>query len=261
MTNKQSSSSASPADAVGPARGVGMRVHDSRYLVDVSATEARELIDAGHLDADTYLQALHDRAQQVSHYNALTTLLPLTLDASRNLGALAGIPVVVKDSIDVQGAATTAGTPGLVDNVAHENAPLVQRLVDAGAMITGKAVMHELSLGCTSNNALHGAPKNPWDPTRISGGSSGGSASAVALGIAPLSIGADTGGSVRVPAALCGIVGSDPPWVDIPPAVRSHCHPPVTLPARWLAAWTTFFCSTPSWLAGPRSVRPTQGKP
>lgn len=176
----------------------------------MTATDARELIDAGDLDPDTYLLALHDRAQQVSQYNAMTTLFPLALETPRSRGVLAGIPVVVKDSLDVQGVATTAGTPGLVDNVAHANAPLVQRLVDAGAIITGKSVMHELSLGCTSNNALHGAPKNPWNPSRISGGSSGGSASAVALGIAPLSIGADTGGSVRVPAALCGLVGFRP---------------------------------------------------
>lgn len=179
-------------------------------LLDLTATEARQLIDAGQLDAEQYRQALQRRSEQVQEYNALTTLLPAPVQQAGANGPLSGIPVVVKDSIDIAGVASTAGTPALAGNIAQEHAPLIQRLVEAGAVIVGKTVMHELSLGGTSHNGLHGQPRNPWDPWRVSGGSSGGSASAVALGIAPISIGADTGGSVRMPAALCGVVGFRP---------------------------------------------------
>ncbi|MCP2238141.1 mandelamide amidase [Prauserella halophila] len=168
------------------------------------------MIDDGALDAEEYRQALHDRGEQVQDYNALTTLLADPIKQTGQDGLLAGVPVVVKDSIDVAGVASTAGTPALADNIASRHAPLVQRLVEAGAVVAGKTVMHELSLGGTSHSGLHGVPKNPWAPQRISGGSSGGSAAAVALGIAPISIGADTGGSVRVPAALCGVLGFRP---------------------------------------------------
>lgn len=183
---------------------------EAAELVDLTATEARRLIDNGTLDAEQYRHVLHDRAEQVREYNALSSLLIKPVKLAGQDGPLAGIPVVVKDSIDVAGVASTAGTPALADNIASRNAPLVQRLLESGAIVVGKTVMHELSLGGTSHNGLHGVPKNPWDSQRISGGSSGGAAAAVALGIAPISIGADTGGSVRVPAALCGVIGFRP---------------------------------------------------
>ncbi|MEZ5738828.1 MAG: indoleacetamide hydrolase [Burkholderiaceae bacterium] len=121
-----------------------------------------------------------------------------------------GIPLVIKDNIDTGHLPTTAGTGALAGRLASANAPALQRLVDAGALPAAKAVMHELAFGITSNNALTGPARNPYDPSRIPGGSSGGTASAVAARLFAAGLGTDTGGSVRVPAALCGLVGFRP---------------------------------------------------
>ncbi|YCK79755.1 amidase family protein (plasmid) [Arthrobacter sp. D3-18] len=181
---------------------------DRSALVDLTATQALSLINSHRLSPQLYRQALQARAGQVSTYNAVAAMHPGA--ATPQQGPLNGVPVLVKDSFDVEGMPTTAGTPALSANIAGSTAPLIQRLLDAGANILAKTVMHELSLGGTSRNGVHGTPKNPWNPERICGGSSGGAASAVALGIAPVSIGADTGGSIRVPAALCGVIGFRP---------------------------------------------------
>lgn len=123
---------------------------------------------------------------------------------------LAGVPIAVKDNIEVAGWPTTAGTPSLLGAAAMTTAPTVQRLLDAGAFVAGKANMHELAFGVTSRNAAFGFVGNPLDPCRSAGGSSGGSAAAVASGIVPAALGTDTGGSVRIPAAFCGLVGFRP---------------------------------------------------
>ena len=124
--------------------------------------------------------------------------------------ALFGVPFVVKDNIDTANMPTSAGTPALRGQVPRRNAPTVQRLLDAGALLAGKTNMHELAFGITSNNAAFGAVRNPYDPNRIAGGSSGGTAAAIAAGVVEVGLGTDTGGSVRIPAALCGIVGFRP---------------------------------------------------
>lgn len=126
------------------------------------------------------------------------------------LGRLAGLPLLVKDNIDAVGFPTTAGTPGLLHNVPRENAPVLQRLLDAGAILFAKANMHELAFGITSHNYYFGAVHNPYNPGLIPGGSSGGPAAGVAARICPAALGTDTGGSVRIPAALCGLVGFRP---------------------------------------------------
>ncbi|WP_134738092.1 amidase family protein [Nocardioides sp. 503] len=125
-------------------------------------------------------------------------------------GELAGVPFAVKDNIDVAGTRTTAGSALLRDSVPDVDASVVAALREAGAVVVGKTNMHELAFGITSNNAAFGAVRNPVDPTRVAGGSSGGSAAAVALGIVPFSLGTDTGGSVVIPAAFCGVVGFRP---------------------------------------------------
>jgi mandelamide amidase len=126
------------------------------------------------------------------------------------LGPLHGVPVTFKDNIDVAFYPTTAGSPALRENVPAGHAPVVAALIGAGAIAFGKNTMHELAFGITCNNAAFGAVRNPYDPAMIPGGSSGGTAVAVAARMVPAGIGTDTGGSVRVPAALCGCCGFRP---------------------------------------------------
>jgi aspartyl-tRNA(Asn)/glutamyl-tRNA(Gln) amidotransferase subunit A len=125
-------------------------------------------------------------------------------------GPLHGIPISLKDNIYTAGIRTTAGSAILRDFFPERDAPMVARLKQAGAVILGKANMHEFAYGVTSNNLYYGAVRNPWDLTKIAGGSSGGSASALAAGLCFGSIGTDTGGSIRIPAALCGVAGLKP---------------------------------------------------
>jgi mandelamide amidase len=130
--------------------------------------------------------------------------------ASAGDGPLAGIPLAVKDNLDTHDLPTTAGTPALERSRPGRDHHAVERLRAAGAGIIGKTNLHELAFGITSNNATYGQVRNPHDPSRTAGGSSGGSAVAVATGVVPLALGTDTGGSVRIPAAHCGIVGWRP---------------------------------------------------
>lgn len=128
----------------------------------------------------------------------------------RDRGPLHGIPISLKDNVYTQGVRTTAGSKILKDFVPQHDARAVVLLKEAGAVIVGKTNMHEFAYGVTSNNPHYGPVRNPWDLARISGGSSGGSAAAVAAGLCYGSIGTDTGGSIRIPASLCGIVGLKP---------------------------------------------------
>jgi len=128
----------------------------------------------------------------------------------RDRGPLHGIPISLKDNIYTAGVRTTAGSKILKDFVPKEDAAVVGQLKKAGAVILGKTNMHEFAYGVTSNNPHYGPVHNPWDLSRIPGGSSGGSAAALAAGLCYGSIGTDTGGSIRIPAALCGIVGLKP---------------------------------------------------
>ncbi len=131
-------------------------------------------------------------------------------ESGKDLGPLHGVPIILKDNIDTVDMPTTGGTPALKNHRPSRNAPVAQALLDAGAIIFGKANLHELALGITNNNAAFGPARNPYDYNRIPGGSSGGCAVAVSARFAPAAIGTDTGGSVRIPAALCGIVGFRP---------------------------------------------------
>jgi aspartyl-tRNA(Asn)/glutamyl-tRNA(Gln) amidotransferase subunit A len=125
---------------------------------------------------------------------------------------LAGVPFAVKDLIDIKGVRTTCGSKVFADRVADAHATVIEKLLAAGAVPLGKANMHEFAFGFTGENETFGDCRNPWDPSRIAGGSSSGSAVAVALGIAPVALGSDTGGSIRLPAALSGLVGLKPTY-------------------------------------------------
>jgi aspartyl-tRNA(Asn)/glutamyl-tRNA(Gln) amidotransferase subunit A len=128
----------------------------------------------------------------------------------RDRGPLHGIPISLKDNIYTQDIRTTAGSRILAKFIPQHDAAIVTKLKEAGAVILGKNSMHEFAYGVTSNNPHFGPVHNPWDLSRIPGGSSGGSAAAVAAGLCYASIGSDTGGSIRIPASLCGVVGLKP---------------------------------------------------
>lgn len=127
-------------------------------------------------------------------------------------GPLHGIPVSLKDLIDTRGIRTTAGSRILSARVPDGDAAVTERLRAAGAVLLGKNALHEFAFGVTTDNPHFGPTRNPWRPDRIPGGSSGGSGAAVAAGLGPASLGTDTGGSIRIPASLCGVVGLKPTY-------------------------------------------------
>ncbi|ABD56894.1 amidase [Jannaschia sp. CCS1] len=145
---------------------------------------------------------------------AMAGLNPLVRDpfdlSTGGDGPLSGMPIVVKANIAIDELPQCGASPALEDNIAQNSAPVVQRLLDAGAVIVGQANMHELAFGITSYNAYHGAVGNPANPAHMAGGSSGGTAAAVASGAVSLGLASDTGGSGRLPAAMCGCVGFRP---------------------------------------------------
>jgi aspartyl-tRNA(Asn)/glutamyl-tRNA(Gln) amidotransferase subunit A len=129
-----------------------------------------------------------------------------------NRPPLQGIPISVKDLFDTKGIRTTAGSKVFANRIPDEDAAVVKKLNEAGAAIVGKTNMHEFAFGTTTVNPHYGTALNPWDPERIAGGSSGGSASSLALSLGLGSVGSDTGGSIRIPASACGIVGLKPTY-------------------------------------------------
>jgi len=194
---------------------------ESAGLIELSATEAVTRMTRGELTCERYAAALLARCEAGRSLNAWIALEPERVlasaracDQARQAGAhpgpLFGLPIPVKDSVNTSEYPTTAGTPALRHFRPAEDAPLIKSLRAAGAIVMGKTNLHELSYGCTSNNQAFGAVHNPYDPQRIPGGSSGGTAAAIAARMAPLGIAEDTEGSIRVPAAFCGIVGFRP---------------------------------------------------
>jgi mandelamide amidase len=187
----------------------------------LTAVEAVEHIRTGALKAEAYAARLIERQRTLKHLNAITWMDEgRLLEAARgvdqarsrgnHLGPLAGLPVVVKDNIDTLGFPTSAGTASLKGLMPKAEAPVTAALWRAGALLFGKANMHELAGGGTSTNPAFGFIRNPYDPKRTPGGSSGGTAAALAARIVAAGLGSDTAGSVRIPSAFSGTAALRP---------------------------------------------------
>ena len=184
---------------------------------DLSIAEAHEQIVAGELSpvalTEAHLERIERANGELNVFRSVAAERALEQaqrieDAARRgdpLGPLAGIPVALKDNIEVAGLPMTAGTTYLEDGVPDRDAPVWERLRDSGAVLVGKLHMSEWAIGATAQNIHYGPCRNPWDPERLTGGSSGGSGAAVAADMAVATLGTDTAGSARVPAALCGL--------------------------------------------------------
>ena len=190
-------------------------------LTALSATDAVRHMVAGDITAERYAEALIMRCQAQRDLNAFISFEPdLVRAAAREAdrrrrdgkatGLLHGLPIPIKDSLNTADYPTTGGTPALRSFRPGQDAPLVAALRASGAVVLGKTNLHELSYGWTSNNLAYGAVHNPYDPACIPGGSSGGTAAAVAARMAPLGVAEDTEGSIRVPAAFCGLTALRP---------------------------------------------------
>ena len=182
--------------------GLSERIGSGRLSPVKCAEELLGRIDALDGRLHSFIRVMPERALAQAH------AAESALKSGADLGILHGIPYAAKDLFDVKGVPTTAGTHLLANNIAAQDACVVQKLAAAGMVLLGKTHTVQFAYGAAGINHDHGTPHNPWHPVpHAPGGSSSGSAVAVAAGLVPMALGTDTGGSVRVPAALCGIVG------------------------------------------------------
>jgi aspartyl-tRNA(Asn)/glutamyl-tRNA(Gln) amidotransferase subunit A len=181
-------------------------------LIELTAAEAAERVRAGDISAEELFEAYRERAA-ADELNAFTWVADgLPEGSSRAQSPLGGVPLAVKDLFCTEGVPSQAGSRILEGYRPPYTATVVRKLSEAGAPLLGKTNQDEFAMGSSNENSGFGPVLNPWDRERVPGGSSGGSAAAVAAGLAPWAIGTDTGGSIRQPAALCGIVGCKPTY-------------------------------------------------
>jgi len=191
-------------------------------LTDLDLAEAAKAISSGQISplelTQAYLSRIETIDPRLNCFLAVTTEIALgdarqaEVEIQRGMyrGLLHGIPVALKDIYETRGIRTTAGSKFFAQNLPETNAFAVEKLKQAGVVLLGKLNMHEIALGVTNENPHYGPCRNPWDLQRISGGSSGGSAAALSARLCLGSLGSDTGGSIRIPSSLCGVVGVKP---------------------------------------------------
>ena len=193
----------------------------------LTITTALEQLHTGQTTSTALVENCLDKIAQLDH--KLNTFICITAEEAREAahqadrdrregnakGLLHGIPLSIKDLIDVSGLATTAGSKARIDHVAQKNSVITKHLRAAGTILIGKCNLHEFALGTTGEDSAFGITINPFAENHSAGGSSGGSAASVATGMALASVGTDTGGSIRIPAAACGVVGLKPTFGEL----------------------------------------------
>jgi aspartyl-tRNA(Asn)/glutamyl-tRNA(Gln) amidotransferase subunit A len=205
-------------------KGVIQMKRSSLNIVNLTIRDLSTAISSGDISPLDLIEATLERISRLNpELNAFITVLEksarqdaksaeLLIKQGKYKGPLHGIPVCLKDLIYMKGVRSTSGSKILSDFVPDYDSTVVKKLKDAGAIIVGMNNTHEFACGITNINPHYGSSKNPWDISRMSGGSSGGSAVAVSAGMAPVSIGTDTSGSIRVPSSFCGLFGLKPTY-------------------------------------------------